>query len=66
MIYKTVYVENTFEAGVAVGSLRSFLAGQGAGELNVVASGADCVEVEIACYSHLVMAYAEERLADFV
>ena len=66
MIYKTIFVENTFEAGVAVGSLRAFLAGQGAGELNVVATGEGCVEVEIATHNPLTMSYAEDRLADFV
>lgn len=66
MIYKTVYVQNTFEAGVAVGSLRAFLAGQDAGELIIVRELGENVEVEIACHTHLVMAYAEEKLADFV
>ena len=66
MIYKTVIIENTFEAGVAVGSLRSFLAGQGAGELNIVARGEGCVEVEIAVHNPLTMSYVEDRLADFV
>ena len=66
MIYKSFIIENSFEAGVAVGSLRSFLAGQGAGELNVVASGEGCVEVEITTYNPLTMSYAEDRLADFV
>ena len=66
MIYKSLIIENTFEAGVAVGSLRSFLAGQGAGELNIVATGEGCVEVEIAVHNPAVMSYAEDRLADFV
>jgi hypothetical protein len=66
MIYKTITVENTFEAGVAVGSLRSHFAGQGCGEVNVVASGEGCVEVEISAYNPLTMSYAEDRLADFV
>lgn len=66
MIYKTVYVQKTFEAGVAVGSLRAFLAGQSAGELTIVRELEENVEVEIACYSHLVMAYAESQLAAFV
>lgn len=66
MIYKTVHVEKTFEAGVAVGSLRAFLAGQDAGELTIVRELDMLVEVEIACYSHLVMAYVEDKLADFV
>lgn len=66
MIYKTIIVENTFKAGVAVGSLRAFLAGQGAGELNIVDSNENYVEVEIAAYNPAVMSYAEDRLADFV
>ena len=66
MIYKTVIVENTFEAGVAVGSLRAFLAGQGAGELNIVATGDPGVVVEIATHNPLTMSYVEDRLADFV
>lgn len=66
MIYKTIIVENTFEAGVAVGSLRSHFAGQGCGEVNVVASGEGCVEVEISAYNPLIISYAEDRLADFV
>ena len=65
-LYKTIYVENTFAAGVAVGSLRSHLAGQGSGELNVLATCGDTVEVQIATYNSLVMSYAEDRLADFV
>lgn len=66
MNYKTIIIENTFEAGVAVGSLRAFLVGQGAGELNIVASGEGCVEVEIATHNPLTMSYAEDRLAAFV
>ena len=64
--YKTLYVENTFAAGVAVGSLRSHLAGQGAGELNIIKQADDCVEVEIATYNPLVMSYAEDKLAAYV
>ena len=66
MIYKTIIVENTFKAGVAVGSLRSHLAGQGSGEVNIVDSNDNYVEVEIAVYNPLIMSYAEDRLADFV
>ena len=66
MIYKTIIVENTFKAGVAVGSLRSRLAGQGSGEVNIVDSNDNHVEVEIAVYNPLIMSYAEDRLADFV
>lgn len=66
MIYKTIIVENTFEAGIAVGSLRSHFAGQGCGEVNVVASSELGVAVEISVYNPLTMSYAEDRLADFV
>lgn len=66
MIYKTIIVENTFEAGIAVGSLRAFLAGQGAGELNIISTGEPGVVVEISAHNPLIMSYAEDRLADFV
>ena len=64
--YKTVIVENTFKAGVAVGELRSHLAGQGSGEANIVDSNENYVEVEIATYNPLIMSYAEDQLAPFV
>ena len=64
--YKRIYIENTFAAGLAVGSLRSHLAGQGAGELNIIDATSDHVEIEIATYSPLVMDYAEDRLAAYV
>jgi hypothetical protein len=66
MIYKTIIVENTFKAGVAVGSLRSHFASQGCGEVNIVNSNENHVEVEISAYNPLIMSYAEDRLADFV
>ena len=66
MIYKTIIIENTFKAGVAVGSLRSHFASQGCGEVNIVGSGEGCIEVEIAAYNPLIMSYAEDTLADFV
>jgi hypothetical protein len=66
MIYKTIIVENTFRAGVAVGSLRSHFAGQGCGEVNIVDSNENYVEVEISAYNPLIMSYAEDRLAAYV
>ena len=66
MIYKTVIVENTFKAGVAVGSLRSHFAGQGCGEVNVVDSNESYVKVEISAHNPLTMSYAEDRLAAYV
>lgn len=64
--YKTIYVQNTFEAGVAVGSLRSHLAGQGSGEANYKLVEGGYIEVEIATYNPLIMSYAEDRLAAYV
>ena len=64
--YKTVYVENSFAAGVAVGSLRAQLAGQHAGELNIITNRDDKIEVEIATYNPLIMSYAENMLAAYV
>ena len=64
--YKTVYVQDTFEAGVAVGSLRSHLAGQGAGEANYKRTGDGYIEVEIATYNPQITSYAEDRLAAYV
>lgn len=64
--YKTIYIQNTFEAGVAVGSLRSHLAGQGSGEANYKLAENGYIEVEIATYNPLIMSYAEDRLAAYV
>ena len=66
MIYKTLYIQNTFKAGVEVGSLRAHLAREGAGELNIVADHGDTKEIEIMTYNPLIMSYAEDRLAPFV
>lgn len=66
MIYKTIIIENTFKAGVAIGSLRSHFASQGCGEINIADSNENYVEVEIAASNPLIMSYAEDRLADFV
>lgn len=64
--YKTVYIQNTFEAGVAVGSLRSHLAGQGSGEVSYKRMEGGYIEVEIATYNSQIMSYAEDRLAAYV
>lgn len=64
--YKTVYVEKSFAAGVAVGSLRAQLAGQHAGAVNIITNHDDKIEVEIATYNPLIMSYAEDRLAAYV
>lgn len=64
--FRTIYIENTFSAGLAVGSLRSFLAGQEAGNISVGRAEGDRVEIEICTYSPHVMSYAESQLAPFV
>lgn len=66
MYYKTILVERTFEAGVAVGSLRAFLAHAGAGELIITGDLSDTMEVELRIFNPLIMRYAEEQLAAFV
>lgn len=66
MYYKTILVERTFEAGVAVGSLRAFLAHAGAGELIITGDLSDTMEVELRVFNPLIMRYAEEQLAAFV
>ena len=66
MIFKTLYIQNTFNAGVEVGSLRAHLAREGAGELNIIADHGNTQEVEIMTYNPLIMSYAEDRLAPFV
>ena len=64
--FRTVYIENTFSAGLAVGSLRSFLAGQNVGNISVGRAEGDHVEIEICTYESVVMSYAEDKLAPFV
>lgn len=66
MIYKTIYVERTFEAGAMVGSLRGFLAHAEAGELIVSGDLSDKMEVEIRTVNPLVMSYVEDKLAAYV
>lgn len=65
-MYKVITVENTFAAGVAVGSLRNFLAHSSAGELNIVKETGDSIEVEIHVLNPLIMSWAEKQLAAFV
>jgi hypothetical protein len=65
MLFKSLYIAETFEAGLAVGSLRSFLASNCAGELRVVKRNGS-IEVELMVHNPLVMSYCEEKLAAFV
>ena len=66
MIFKTIYVDRTFEAGVVVGSLTAFLSHAEAGELIVSGDLSDKMEVEIRVFNPLVMSYVEDKLAAFV
>lgn len=66
MIYKTIELDKSFECGVAIGSLRSHLASNGAGELNIIQVQQATITIEISTHNPLVMSYVEDRLADFV
>lgn len=64
--YRTIYIQQSFSAGLAVGTLRSHLTNNGAGCVTVGPATGGYVEVEICTYTSAVMAYAEEQLAAFV
>lgn len=66
MIYKTFVIKGTFEAGVVVGSVRSFLARSEAGELTVLDKGLSVALVEVQVYNPLVMDYVAENLAPYL
>lgn len=67
MIYKTIIVEATFESGLVLGGLRSHLAANSSGELNVKRSFLDgYAEVEVSVYNPRIMSYVEDKLAAFV
>lgn len=65
-MYKTLYIENTFTAGKALGSLSSLLSSQLAGTIEVKSIEGDKVEVEVMCYNPLVMSFIEDHLAPYV
>jgi hypothetical protein len=64
--YKTIYIENSFTAGLVVGSLRSHLASSGSGELTVKGMNDGSIVVEVATYNTAVMSYVEDMLSAFV
>ena len=66
MIYKTFVIKGTFEAGVAVGSMRNFLARSEAGELTILDKGLSVALVEVLVYNPLVMDYVAENLAPYL
>lgn len=64
--YRTIYIQASFSAGLAIGTLRSHLVSNGSGGLTVGPVKDGYVEVEICTYNSAVMAYAEDQLAAFV
>ena len=64
-MFKAIYIENSFEAGFALGSLTAFFAGQGCGRVTAIAHP-EYVEVEIFANSAPIMSYALDKLAQFV
>ena len=64
--YRTIYIQATFSAGLAIGALRSHLVSNGSGCITVGPVRDDYVEIEICTYNSAVMAYAEDQLAAFV
>lgn len=66
MAYKTIIIEDSFAAGLAVGRVRAFLSANGAGNISIRGLGEGCVYVEFSAYNPLVMSYIEDQLAEFV
>lgn len=66
MQYKTFILDKTFESGMAVQKVRSYLAANGAGEAILRQDYHSCVEVEVQTFNSLVMAWVENQFADFV
>ena len=64
--YSTFYIEASFAAGLVVGSLRSHLARNNAGELQIRELEDGTVEVEVSTYNPAVMSFVKDKLADFV
>ena len=66
MIYKTLYVQTSFEAGKTVGEVNHFLGDNNAGYARLVAIDGSVAEIELACTSSIIMSYCESRLAAYV
>ena len=66
MQYKTFMLDKTFESGMAVQKVRSFLAATGAGAAILLQIPHSCVEVEVQPFNPRVMAWVEAQFADFV
>lgn len=66
MQYKTLTLDKTFESGMAIQKVRSFLAANGAGEAYLSHIGSDTVELEIQTFNPRIMSWVEDQLAEFV
>lgn len=66
MQYKTFLLDKTFESGMAVQKVRSFLAANGAGEAILLQTHHACAEVQVQTFNPLVMAWVEDQFAEFV
>ena len=66
MQYKTFMLDKTFESGMRVQKVRSFLAANGAGEAIVLQIHCSCVEVKVETFNALVMAWVEDQFDDFI
>ena len=66
MQYKTFMLDKTFESGMAVQKVRSFLAANGAGEMILRQVHYSSVEVEVQTFNPRVMAWVEDQFANFV
>lgn len=64
--YSTFYIEASFAAGIAIGSLRCQLARNEAGELHAKKLENGIIEVEVSTYNPAVMSYIKDKLAAFV
>jgi len=66
MQYKNFMLNKTFESGMAVQKVCSFLAANNAGEAILLQVHPSCVEVEIQTFNPLIMAWVEDQFADFI
>ena len=66
MQYQTFLLNKTFESGMAVQKVRSYLAANGAGEANFLKTHHAFVEVEVQTFNPRIMAWVEDQFADLV
>lgn len=66
MQYKTFMLDKTFESGMAIQKVCSFLAANNAGEAILLQVHNSCVKVEVQTFNLYVMAWVEDQFADFI